>query len=428
MSNIQETAAAASEKQTANVAQDEQSKGFIDRLCFFRKDSKQYTDAIFLWWYIFFLVICIFAAYKLIFEFSELAQTFGRIIGILSPFIFGFIIAYCINIPVSFFERVLQPVVKKMNILKKLEKEDRDKKIARITRIISIVITCIATVFLLVFGLRGFIPMIYDNAVQLIKLMPRYIEQGLNLLKNIPYAEQLGINEMIVPLIEARPWTNFELNFGGGLRFAQGFFSGVFASLLTIISTIYFIFEYDRLKDFFKRIIGTLYSEKKRRTTLKYVQLVDGSFRKFLTCQSLDSLILATITTTQFFFLGSPYPFVLGLMLGVVNIIPYFGSIFGSMLAVFITFFSNGWETALLTAIILLITQQFDGYFINPRIMGSSFKLSPILVIIAITVGGALGGIVGMIFAIPVVNVLKTVMDEFLQTRERRLSQAIATT
>jgi predicted PurR-regulated permease PerM len=112
-------------------------------------------------------------------------------------------------------------------------------------------------------------------------------------------------------------------------------------------------------------------------------------------------------------------------MLGVANIVPYFGSIFGSMLAVFITFFSNGWETALLTAIILLITQQFDGYFINPRIMGTSFKLSPIIVIIAITVGGALGGVAGMIFAIPVVNVLKTVMDEFLETREKKLSLTI---
>ena len=373
-------------------------------------DAKRYLG-------IFFLVVSIMLAYKIMFEFGALAQTLGRIIGIVSPFILGFVIAYSINIPVSFLERT----VKNATNSRKL------RYINKFARAISIIITCIAMILLLVFGLRGFIPMIHDNAMLLIKLMPGYIEQGIHLAKEIPYADQLGIHEIIAPLIEAKPWANFEFNWGGGFRFAQNFFSGIFFVILSIISAIYFLVEYNKIKVFFNRIIAIFPSAEKRAATLKYVRLVDSSFRKFLTGQSLDSLILATITTTQFFFLGSPYPFVLGLMLGVLNIVPYFGSIFGSMLAVFITFFSNGWETALLTAVILLVTQQFDGYFINPRIMGSSFKLSPILVIIAITVGGALGGVAGMVFAIPVVNVLKTVMDEFLVTYEKRLSAAVAT-
>ncbi|MCL2844063.1 MAG: AI-2E family transporter [Chitinivibrionia bacterium] len=384
----------------------EASKGFwILRML---SDTKRYFG-------IFLLVVSIMLAYKLLFAFDELAQTIGRIVGILSPFILGFVIAYCINIPVSFLERIIKSVIKSRKL----------RYIEKFARVISILITGVGLIFLLVFGLRGFIPMIYENAMQLVKLMPGYIEQGLHLIKDIPYAEQLGINEMIAPLMETRPWTNFELNLGGGLRIAQNFFSGIFFVILSIISAIYFLAEYEKIKAFFHRVIKIIPSGEKQKATLKYVRLVDDSFRKFLTGQSLDSLILATITTTQFFFLGSPYPFVLGLMLGVANIVPYFGSIFGSMLAVFITFFSNGWETALLTAIILLITQQFDGYFINPRIMGTSFKLSPIIVIIAITVGGALGGVAGMIFAIPVVNVLKTVMDEFLETREKKLSLTI---
>jgi len=374
-------------------------------------DTKRYFG-------IFFLVVGIMLAYKIMFEFGALTQTFGRIVGIVSPFILGFVIAYSINIPVSFLERVI----------KNATKSNKLRYINKFARAVSIVITGIAMILLVIFGLRGFIPMIHDNAMLLIKLMPGYIEQGIHLIKEIPYADQLGIDEIIAPLMEAKPWANFEFNWGGGFRFAQNFFSGIFFVILSIISAIYFLAEYNKIKMFFHRIIAVFPSEEKRVATLKYVRLVDSSFRKFLTGQSLDSLILATITTTQFFFLGSPYPFVLGLMLGVLNIVPYFGSIFGSMLAIFITFFSNGWETALITAIILLITQQFDGYFINPRIMGSSFKLSPILVIIAITVGGALGGVAGMVFAIPVVNVLKTVMDEFLDTREKKLSEEVAAT
>jgi len=367
----------------------------------FIKDTKKYLQ-------IFLLALAIMAMYKLMFDFGSLAGSFNRIIGIVSPFIFGFVIAYCINIPVSWLERFIKNTKKLV-------------KMHRFARGISIVVNCLAMAALLAVGLRGFIPMVYENAMQLITLMPSYIEQGLNYVRGIPYASELGIDNLITPLLETKPWTNMEMNFGTSLRFAQNFFSGIFAVILTIISAIYFLTGYNRVKAFFLRLIGVIRAEDRRRATLKYVRLIDTSFRKFLTCQFLDSLILGSITATQFFLLGSPYALVLGLMLGVLNIIPYFGSIFGSIIAVFIIIFSQSWETGLIAAAILLVTQQFDGYFINPRIMGSSFQVSPILVIIAITVGGALGGVPGMIFAIPVVNVFKTVLEEFVQTREKQM-------
>ncbi|MCL2219296.1 MAG: AI-2E family transporter [Chitinispirillia bacterium] len=362
---------------------------------------------------IFILILTVMIAYKVMFDFGSLAGSVNRIISIVSPFLFGFVIAYCINIPVSWLERQIKKVKKPLYIQK-------------FARPISIIVICAITVFMVTFGLRGFIPMIYENAMQLTKLIPSYIEQGLTYIRGLPYAEVLGIDDIINPLLESKPWTALNLNVGTSLKFAQNFFAGIFAVILTAISTLYFLAEYNHVKIFFHRLIGVIPSVAKRNATLKYVRLVDTSFRKFLTCQFLDSLILGSITATQFFLLGSPYALVLGLMLGVVNIIPYFGSIFGSIVAVFITIFSNGWETGLLTAVILLFTQQFDGYFINPRIMGSSFSVSPILVIIAITVGGALGGIAGMIFAIPVANVLKTVLDEFINKQEKMMLRQAA--
>jgi predicted PurR-regulated permease PerM len=367
----------------------------------FLKDTRNYLK-------IFFLALGLMAAYKLMFDFDSLAGSFNRLVRIFSPFIFGFVIAYCINIPVSWFER-------------QITKAKKLRRIHKFARMISITINCIVVTLFLIFGLHGFIPMIYDNAMQLVKLLPSYIEQGLNYIRSLPYAAEIGIDDMIAPILESKPWANINLNVGSSLKFAQNFFSGLFAAILTIISTIYFLAEYNRVKAFFHRLISVIPSSDKRRATRKYMRLVDKSFHKFLTCQFLDSLILGSITATQFYLLGSPYALVLGLMLGVLNIIPYFGSIFGSILAVFITIFSNGWETGLLTAVILLITQQFDGYFINPRIMGSSFSMSPIIVIIAITVGGALGGIPGMIFAIPIINVLKTVLEEFIENREKQM-------
>jgi predicted PurR-regulated permease PerM len=321
-----------------------------------------------------------------------------------SPFIAGFIIAFCINIPVSWLELRLRKI--------------KFKWVKRIARSVSIIIMLAIVIFIIAIGLSLLIPMFYNNIAELVELMPRYIDQAVSFIKGLPFAETLGLDERF-DISGTNPFEGIDFSVADTFDFAQNIFSSLFAAILTTVSTIYFLLEYNRMRDFFKRLIGVIGSDKKRGSALKYVRLVDLSFRKFISCQVLDSLILATITTIIFFVLGSSYALVLGLVLGVLNIIPYFGSIFGSIFASLIMAFDKGLEVAIITAIILLIVQQIDGNYINPKIMGTSFKVSPVLVIIAITVGGAIGGVPGMIFAIPVVNVLKTIMEEFVEKREK---------
>ena len=353
------------------------------------------------------LAVCILLAYKILFDFASVSGWFRRIISIMSPFIAGFIIAFCINIPVSWLEIKIRKI--------------KFKFVKKFARSASILINVAVIILVLVIGLSMLIPMIYQNAMQLADLLPMYYDQAISYLTNLPFAEEIGLADSIKALEEeVNPFENFELNFADTFLVAQGVFSGLFTTILTIVATVYFLLEYNRMRDFFKRLISVISSDKKREGTLKYVRLVDLSFRKFISCQVLDSIILGAITTIEFTILGSSYAPVLGIMLGALNIIPYFGSIFGSVIASLIMVFDRGLETAIITAIILLITQQIDGNFINPKIMGTSFKVSPVLVIIAITVGGALGGVAGMIFAIPVVNVLKTILEEYVQNKEKQ--------
>jgi predicted PurR-regulated permease PerM len=119
----------------------------------------------------------------------------------------------------------------------------------------------------------------------------------------------------------------------------------------------------------------------------------------------------------------SPFALVLGVMLGIVNYIPYFGSIFGTMLAVLIVTFTQGIQMGLIALAVLLVTQQIDANIIQPKLMGESFKLSPLLVIVSITVGGNLFGIFGMIIAIPIVKVLADAVEEILKNHEKRKSK-----
>ncbi|MDR0198087.1 MAG: AI-2E family transporter [Oscillospiraceae bacterium] len=373
----------------------------------------------------FLLAVCILLAYKILFGFDSVLGWVNQILRIVSPFIVGFVIAYCINIPCVQLE----------NRLKKL-KAAFWKKYARL---ISIVVCYILLILFIVFGLSRLIPMIYDSVNQLVNQLPAYIEDSLVYVRNVSYAETLGLTETIDDLLMKKPWNDLksllpsllpfpsDASISDGVQLLMSIFSGLFRVILTVVSSIYFIVEYNSIKEYIKRVIRSFSTLEKRRAALKYTNLIDTSFRKFLSCQFLDSLILGTITTFEFLILGSPYALVLGMMLGVANIIPYFGSIVGSMVAIVIMGFTEGsFQIAVITAVVLLITQQFDGNFINPKIMGTSFSVSPVLIIIGITVGGAVGRaigggpaglITGMIFAVPVVNVMKTVFEEYMQSK-----------
>jgi predicted PurR-regulated permease PerM len=358
---------------------------------------------------IFILAAAILLTVKILFDFDSFTGIFSYVSGIIRPFIFGFIIAYCINIPVSWLEKKLKKI--------------KFKRMRKAARPISILLNLVGLVAFIVFGLMNLIPMIVDNVKMLIAEMPGYIELGIREFKRIPFVPELGLDTRLDDL-HFDDFLGFLPNTSDVVGMATGVFSGVFTAFLTVVATLYFLAEYNKVKDFIKRLIRA-HSPKRQRPVLKYIRLIDFSFRKFLTCQFLDSLILGTITMVQFTIMGSPYAVTLGLMLGVLNIIPYFGSIFGSVIAVFIIWATSGLDTAIIVAIMLLITQQIDGNFINPKIMGSSFKISPVLVIIAITIGGAIGNILGMIFAIPVANVIKTVIMEYIETKEQKRNDAV---
>ncbi|MCL2754856.1 MAG: AI-2E family transporter [Oscillospiraceae bacterium] len=373
---------------------------------------------------------------KIVFDFDAFRGTFDFFLGLIQPFLFGFIAAYCINIPVTWLEKAIGKFADKraaeneklkamLNAKSKSKSKSNIKKadalvakptlLHKLARPISIVVTLALLGGLIAFGLMTIVPMLYSNVRQLIEEIPGYVEAGIAAIHTIPLIEELGIEEMIANLSIEDIWEYVPTMDLAGM--AAGLFSGVFTAFLTIVSTLYFLAEYSKVKDFVKRLIRA-HSPKRQKPVLKYIRLIDFSFRKFISCQFIDSLVLATITMIAFTIQGSPYAVTLALMLGVLNVIPYFGSIVGTAVAVFIIWATDGFHMALIMAIVLFAIQQFDGNYINPKIMGTSFKISPVLVIIAITVGGSIGGVLGMIFAIPVANVLKNVLEEYIQSKE----------
>jgi predicted PurR-regulated permease PerM len=132
-------------------------------------------------------------------------------------------------------------------------------------------------------------------------------------------------------------------------------------------------------------------------------------------------LILGTIVTLELrFIIQSDYYLILGLILAVLNYIPYFGSIIATAIAVIVVFLTQGWQSGLLALIVLFITQQFDGNVLQPKLMGESFKVSPLLIIFSVIIGGALAGVLGMLAAIPIMIVLKDILENITVYFEKK--------
>ena len=336
-----------------------------------------------------------------------------RVWGIISPFFTGLVLAYILNMPCSAIQRLLKRI--------------GNPVITKRSRPIAVLILMIIVVTLVALSLNLIIPAIIRSVTQFVTefdtdqlglqdLAARI--NSLDLPDFIPEVElEGGVFAMIQDFVQD---IDIEGLFGSILAGFGGAAAGLFRVFLAIVSSIYLLIEMERLHAFTVRLISAVFSEKNKNTIMKYCGKLNFNFRRYIYVQTIDGLILGSLMTITLLLFGSPYAFILGLMLGIVNYIPYFGSIFGTAVAVVVVAFSQGLGTAAVAAIIMFALQQLDGNVIQPKLMGGSFSLSPLLVIISVTVGGAYAGVLGMLVAIPIVAVLKDILDSFIEYREGR--------
>jgi predicted PurR-regulated permease PerM len=347
----------------------------------------------------------------------------NRIWGIVTPFVYGFVLAYIISIPYDAIQRLLAKC--RLKFIRKRRK---------LFSFIIILIFLALIIFLISFFL---LPAINKSINQFVDELPIYIGRTLELVDDINEIEMvknfgidLSLDGLFVMLQNVSQGFSFDSvleyvtsSFNVILGISNAIFGGLsalFTGFLAFISSIYFLVEKDRVKLFLLKLLKSVASAKIYRLIIRYGSKLDKNFKQYIKTQTIDGLILGTIVTIELLIMRSPFALILGIMLGIINYIPYFGSIVGSLIAVVIVAFTQGITMAAIAAVVLLITQQIDGNVIQPKLMGGSFALSPLLVIVSITVGGAFAGIFGMIAAIPIVAVLKDMLTDIIEFNERK--------
>jgi len=338
---------------------------------------------------------------------------FEKLVHILMPFIYGFFIAY-----------ILSPAINKVEFW--LQQLDKRKGHSRLRRILSILV-----VYVTVFGFLSLVfiyvlPQIYHSIVDLFQKAPgslanleRNLDELLASYSSLTsYDLKSIIDSNIDPLIQKSSLILNQL-LTYIVNSALGITSGFINILLGLMIGFYLLNEKE---GFIKKSKETIYAIFNMQTANKILSIAKEShmmFNKFFVGKFIDSLIIGILCFIGMLFLKNPYALLLSVIIGITNMIPYFGPFIGAIPAILITLLISPVD-ALWVSLFIFALQQFDGIILGPKILGDSTGLSPFWVIFSIIVGGALLGVLGMLIGVPTFAVIRTLFNKWVEKRLKK--------
>lgn len=358
------------------------------------------------WLFWFSLAVAVVAVYKTLDNLGEIAQGIKSFLGVLSPFLVGTLIAYILYVPCRKVEETYRKVKKVKFINKK-------------ARALSVTTVYIIALILIIILINFILPPVVQSVVDLVNNFGYYYNMAVEKINSLPedsFLKSKTIQDVIKEMqnIDLTKIINTEA-ITSYVQSAIAMLGGIFDIFVSIIVSIYILSSRKKIINFFKRLLGAIVEGKAYKNINKYFNRTNEIFFKFLASQILDAIVVGILTSIAMSILNVKYAVLLGFMIGISNIIPYFGAIIGVITATIITFFTGGLSQAIWMVIVVTILQQIDANIINPKIVGDSLKISPLLVIFAVTLGGAYFGVLGMFLAVPVVAVLKLIIDDFIE-------------
>ena len=194
------------------------------------------------------------------------------------------------------------------------------------------------------------------------------------------------------------------------INFTSSFVKAIFG----VIVSIYLLKDKESFISTTKKIIYSFFSKTHAESIISFGSHANTVFNKFILGKALDSLIIGLLCFLGLYLLKIPYASLISLIVGVTNMIPYFGPFIGAIPAILITLItSTSITSAIFVAILILVLQQFDGWILGPKILGDSVGVGPFAIIVAILIGGKLFGVLGMFLSVPVVALLIDAMEKF---------------
>ncbi|EQK42315.1 hypothetical protein C672_1257 [[Clostridium] bifermentans ATCC 638] len=350
---------------------------------------------------VFFIGVILYKNFDHIITFTKTNITI--ISGVLTPFIIGFLIAYILNKPMTFLQNKF--------------KLNRGISVAIIY---GVLLACLVFVWLYV------VPIIQKNITDLYSFMPHNINEIEDLINSILSTFKISTNNpestlqikefitnSIIPTMTSiagvLSQTLLEL-IGLVVTYTVNIFLG-------IVISIYFLISKEKtiqiVNDLCECLFGKFYLKAK-----EFGKILDKNIGSYIIAKFIDSLIYGTFCTIILVLLKSHYPVFVGIIIGITNMIPFFGPIIGTVVAVFINLFFS-FNKALWVLVVMVVVQQLESAILEPHFVGKQVGVPPVLTILAVTLAGNYTGFIGMMLSVPIMGVIIIYVNRYMANKKQ---------
>lgn len=344
--------------------------------------------------------------------------TLRFVLGIAMPFLSGGVIAFILNVP-----------------MKKIEKHlfTKNKKMDKFRRPLAYVITLVCLIGVLALALVVVIPELGNTITMLAEQIPIAAKSAQQWITEIPEkwpALAPAIEELNIDwsAISASAVQFVQSVASGVVSSGVGFFSGVVSGVASFVIaftfSIYVLFQKEKLTRQTKQVLYAILPDRVTEKVIAVAKLSNQIFSSFLSGQCLEAVILGTMFVIAMSIFGMPYAMLTGIVIAITALIPIFGAFIGCVIGMLLIVMVNPIQ-ALWFLVLFLVLQQLEGNLIYPHVVGGSIGLPSIWVLVAVTVGGNLFGIAGILFFIPMCSVLYALFRTFVKKRltERKVPE-----
>ena len=356
---------------------------------------------------------------------GDLVSVLGSLMGILSPFIWGLVISYLLVPSMMMYEnKLFKPLV--ANIKKKQPKFKAGKKLPRVLALILAEIVLLLIIAALIYLI---VPQVYDSISAIITNSPTYFDTASsaidNLLKNYPEIEDYA-TRIFGNLTDAlTQWATNTLlpsmesvvtNITSGV---MSVLKAVYNIVIGIIVSVYILYNKEPFIAHYRKILYSIFSPARARKVSSALRFADRTFMGFITGKLLDSAIIGVICYFGCVALSMPYSLLIAVIVGVTNVIPFFGPFIGAIPSALLVLLVDP-KMCLWFIIFVFVLQQLDGNVIGPKILGTSIGINGFWVLFSIVIFGGIFGFWGMLLGVPVFVIIYTIVETLVNKKLKR--------
>lgn len=358
--------------------------------------------------------------FKLYDNLGDALGLIGRLIDIMSPFVGGFVLAFFLYVPSHWLEERFLRL--------------KGKAWPKMARPLSIFLTYLLFLGLLTALFTLVIPILISGLTDLIGAMPDYLRRAQESLQAwVAPGGPLGalnlqdeVNNLYDYLIAVGAQLITTENVMTAIKSVGNVASSLINTVIAFVVSIYMLAGREHLFRALRNFLSLFMRRRPLAHLRNYSRRTGHIFSQYIYGAILDALIVGITVSIGLLIFRVPYAVLLGMILGVMNLVPYFGAILGCVGIAFVALLTNGFPTALGVAIYIVVVQQIDANIVQPRIIGDSMGLRPFYVLLSITLFGGLLGLWGILLGPPLMAVIQMIVRDLYANRDKKKKKKAA--